>query len=147
MMRTLSIDYNLMLFIGLFVFTLPVFFSSAVTAQPPLKKAIFAGGCFWCMEKPFEEMEGVVSVTSGYIGGDLENPTYENYAKGGHIESIEIVYNPEKISYSSLLDIFWRQVNPTDAGGQFVDRGKAILPPFFTLIRNKKPLLRLQRRR
>ena len=88
------------------------------------KKATFAGGCFWCMEKPFEQVEGVISVTSGYSGGRTENPTYGNYGAGGHIEVVEIVYDPEQVTYEQLLDIFWRQIDPTDAGGQFADRGK-----------------------
>jgi peptide methionine sulfoxide reductase msrA/msrB len=88
------------------------------------QKATFAGGCFWCMEKPFEQMEGVVSVTSGYTGGKSENPTYGNYGAGGHIEAVEIVFDPNKVTYEQLLDIFWRQIDPTDASGQFVDRGK-----------------------
>jgi peptide methionine sulfoxide reductase msrA/msrB len=88
------------------------------------EKATFAGGCFWCMEKPFEEVEGVLSVISGYTGGRSENPTYENYGAGGHIEAVEIAYKPDMVTYEQLLDIFWRQINPTDAGGQFVDRGK-----------------------
>jgi len=89
-----------------------------------LKKATFAGGCFWCMEKPFQEAEGVISVTSGYTGGHTTDPTYENYAAGGHLEAVEILYDPEKISYRQLLDLFWRQIDPTDPDGQFVDRGK-----------------------
>jgi len=90
-----------------------------------LERAVFAGGCFWCMEKPFEELHGVVSVTSGYTGGVSPNPNYENYARGGYIEAVEIVYDPQAISYQELLDVYWRQINPTDAGGQFVDRGHA----------------------
>ncbi len=90
-----------------------------------LERAVFAGGCFWCMEKPFEELHGVVSVTSGYTGGASPNPNYENYARGGYIEAVEIVYDPQAISYQELLDVYWRQINPTDAGGQFVDRGHA----------------------
>ncbi|MBN1141111.1 MAG: peptide-methionine (R)-S-oxide reductase MsrB [Deltaproteobacteria bacterium] len=89
----------------------------------PLRKATFAGGCFWCMEKPFEELEGVVSVTSGYTGGDSKNPNYENYAEGGHLEAVEILFDPGRISYRELLERFWRQIDPTDGGGQFVDRG------------------------
>ena len=89
-----------------------------------LKKAMFAGGCFWCMEKPFEELDGVLTVTSGYTGGSTENPTYDDYASGGHLEAVEVVYDPSKITYNQLLDVFWRQINPTDPGGQFVDRGK-----------------------
>jgi peptide methionine sulfoxide reductase msrA/msrB len=88
------------------------------------QKATFAGGCFCCIEKPFEQVEGVLSVTSGYTGGKSENPTYGNYAAGGHIEAIEIAYDPGKVTYEQLLDIFWRQIDPTDAGGQFADRGK-----------------------
>ena len=76
------------------------------------------------MEKPFEQVEGVFSVTSGYTGGKSENPTYGNYGAGGHIEAVEIVYDPNKVTYEQLLDIFWRQIDPTDDGGQFVDRGK-----------------------
>jgi len=83
------------------------------------------------MEKPFESLDGVISVTSGYAGGTTENPTYENYGKGGHIEVIQIVYNPEKVSYGRLLDTFWRQIDPTDAGGQFVDRGHEYISGIF----------------
>ncbi|MEE4241447.1 MAG: peptide-methionine (R)-S-oxide reductase MsrB [Desulfopila sp.] len=96
------------------------------TEQPDpqeIQKALFAGGCFWCMEKPFEQEDGVLSVISGYSGGTTSNPTYQNYGKGGHIEVVEITFNPQKITYSRLLDIFWRQIDPTDSGGQFVDRG------------------------
>ena len=105
-------------------------------AAEKTKKAIFAGGCFWCMEKPFEQLDGVFSVTSGYIGGKTENPTYENYAAGGHIEAIEIVYDPAKVSYAKLLDVFWRQIDPTDSGGQFVDRGHAYTSGIFISTRS-----------
>ncbi len=88
-------------------------------------KATFAGGCFWCMEPPFEKLEGVIDVTSGYTGGHTENPSYEEVLAGGtgHMEAIQILYDPNKISYLELLDVFWRQIDPTDPGGQFVDRG------------------------
>jgi peptide methionine sulfoxide reductase msrA/msrB len=94
-------------------------------ADTKLERATFAGGCFWCMESPFEKLEGVISVTSGYTGGDKENPTYEEVSSGitGHVEAIEILFDPNKVTYSELLDIFWKQVDPTDANGQFVDRG------------------------
>jgi peptide methionine sulfoxide reductase msrA/msrB len=95
------------------------------------KKTMFAGGCFWCMEKPFEKLDGVVSATSGYASGTTKNPTYQNYSEGGHIEVIEIVYDPTKVSYKELLDVFWRQIDPTDAGGQFVDRGHAYTSAIF----------------
>ncbi|MDO8527680.1 MAG: peptide-methionine (S)-S-oxide reductase MsrA [Deltaproteobacteria bacterium] len=89
------------------------------------EKATFAGGCFWCMEGPFEAHPGVSKVVSGYIGGVKENPTYEEVSEGntGHYEAIEITYDPKKISYNELLDIFWRQIDPTDKDGQFADRG------------------------
>lgn len=95
------------------------------------EKAIFAGGCFWCMEKPFEKLDGVFSVISGYTGGETQNPTYGNYAAGGHIEAIEISYDPARLSYQKLLDVYWHQVDPTDAGGQFVDRGHAYTTAIF----------------
>lgn len=95
------------------------------------ERALFAGGCFWCMEKPFEQLSGVVSVTSGYSGGRSKNPSYQNYMAGGHIEVVEIVYDPARISYKELLDVYWRQVDPTDAGGQFVDRGHAYATAIF----------------
>lgn len=86
--------------------------------------AIFAGGCFWCMVHPFDSVGGVIKVVSGYTGGSGKNPNYEDYAEKGHIEAIEITYDPSKITYKELLDIFWRQIDPTDDGGEFVDRGK-----------------------
>jgi peptide methionine sulfoxide reductase msrA/msrB len=96
-----------------------------------LAKATFAGGCFWCMEKPFEQLPGVASVISGYAGGTNKKPTYENYSKYGHIEVVEIRYDPTMVSYEKLLDVFWRQIDPTDAGGQFVDRGNAYTTGIF----------------
>ena len=95
------------------------------------KKALFAGGCFWCMEKPFAQLEGVLSVTSGYAGGTTIDPDYGNYAAGGHIEVVEIVYDPRKVTYRELLDVFWRQIDPTDPSGQFVDRGHAYTSAIF----------------
>ncbi len=90
-----------------------------------LEKATFAGGCFWCMEPPFEKLEGVSAVISGYTGGHKTNPTYEEVSAGGtgHLESIQILYDPSRITYSELLDVFWGQIDPTDPNGQFVDRG------------------------
>ena len=94
-------------------------------AAPQYKKATFAGGCFWCMEPPFDKKDGVVESISGYSGGEKINPSYREVASGQtrHIEAIEITYDPKKITYTELLNIFWRQINPTDSGGQFVDRG------------------------
>ena len=89
------------------------------------RSAVFAGGCFWCTESDFEKMDGVIEAVSGYTGGRMENPTYKQVSAGGtgHIEAIKVVYDPAKISYRQLLDILWRHIDPTDAGGQFVDRG------------------------
>eukprot|EP00190_Bangiopsis_sp_CCMP1999_P006682 CAMPEP_0198722860 /NCGR_PEP_ID=MMETSP1475-20131203/456_1 /TAXON_ID= ORGANISM="Unidentified sp., Strain CCMP1999" /NCGR_SAMPLE_ID=MMETSP1475 /ASSEMBLY_ACC=CAM_ASM_001111 /LENGTH=255 /DNA_ID=CAMNT_0044483789 /DNA_START=31 /DNA_END=798 /DNA_ORIENTATION=+ len=90
------------------------------------KKAIFAGGCFWCMEKPFDLVPGVVSTTPGYCGGNEKNPTYRQVGSGktGHAESIEVEYDPSQVSYSQLLDVFWHQVDPTTPNRQFCDKGK-----------------------
>lgn len=88
-----------------------------------IQTATFAGGCFWCMEPPFEKLEGVGEVLSGYMGGSGKNPTYGDYARKGHLEVVQITYDPSQISYLQLLEVFWRQIDPTDAGGQFVDRG------------------------
>ena len=89
------------------------------------QSAVFAGGCFWCTESDYEKVEGVIEAVSGYTGGQMGNPTYKQVSAGGtgHVEAIRVTYDPDKVSYSQLLDIFWRHVDPTDAGGQFVDRG------------------------
>lgn len=93
--------------------------------QENIKTAIFAGGCFWCMEKPYDKIDGVISTVSGYSGGAVDNPTYEQVSSGatGHYEVLQVTYDASKISYDKLLDIFWRNVDPLDAGGQFCDRG------------------------
>jgi peptide methionine sulfoxide reductase msrA/msrB len=99
----------------------------ADTATPDaVAVATFAGGCFWCMEPPFEKLEGVLAVTSGYSGGSEPDPTYEQVSSGttGHAEAVQVRYDPARISYETLLAVFWRQIDPTDAGGQFVDRGR-----------------------
>lgn len=97
---------------------------SAAHGEPTLKTATFAGGCFWCMEPPFRELEGVADVVSGYTGGSGANPTYADYAAKGHVEVIQVTYDPQKVSYATLLDLFWRQIDPTDPYGQFADRGR-----------------------
>jgi peptide methionine sulfoxide reductase msrA/msrB len=96
-------------------------------------KATFAGGCFWCLESDFKKVDGVIDTVSGYIGGNTENPTYHEVSTGGtgHAEAVQVHYDPQKISYQELLDIFWRHVDPTDAGGQFVDRGSQYRPAIF----------------
>ncbi len=102
------------------------------------KKAMFAGGCFWCMEKPFEKLNGVQSVISGYAGGSTTNPTYKTYGQGGHIEVVEITYDPQQVSYRDLLDVYWHQINPTDPGGQFVDRGHEYTTAIFYFTREQQ---------
>ena len=87
--------------------------------------AIFAGGCFWCMESPFDQLDGVISTTSGYTGGTKVDPTYKEVTTGGtgHAEAVEVIYDPSRVTYDQLLDVFWQNVDPVDAGGQFCDRG------------------------
>jgi len=89
------------------------------------RTAVFAGGCFWCTESDFEKVDGVIEVISGYTGGHVPDPTYKQVSGGGtgHVESVKVIYDPSRVSYEKLLEVFWRKVNPTDAGGQFVDRG------------------------
>jgi len=93
--------------------------------QKALKEATFAGGCFWCIESDFEKFDGVVEAISGYVGGHTANPTYKEVSAGvtGHAEAVRVLYDPQKITYTKLLDIFWQHIDPTDPGGQFVDRG------------------------
>jgi peptide-methionine (S)-S-oxide reductase len=99
--------------------------SPKVLAASGLEKATFAGGCFWCMQHPFDELDGVVSTVPGYTGGRKENPTYKEVSSGGtgHAEAVEILYDPKKISYEKLLGVFWRNVDPTAADHQFCDYG------------------------
>ena len=98
-----------------------------------LSVATFAGGCFWCVESDFETVDGVAEVVSGYTGGHKDDPTYEEVSGGGtgHVEAVQIHYDPEKVSFEELLDVFWRHVDPTDSGGQFVDRGSQYRPVIF----------------
>jgi peptide-methionine (S)-S-oxide reductase len=108
---------------------------AAVAAEPKtLQRATFAGGCFWCMEPPFEALDGVVSVTSGYTGGSEVDPTYKQVSSGitGHTEAVEIVYDPAKVSYERLLDLYWHNVDPTTDDRQFCDRGRQYRPAIFT---------------
>ena len=98
-----------------------------------MEKATFAGGCFWCMEPPFENLPGVSEVISGYTGGTKKNPTYEEVSSQttGHIESIQIIYDPKIVSYEKLLEVFWRNIDPTDSEGQFVDKGSSYVSKIF----------------
>ena len=104
---------------------------SAFSAQPASNtalataKATFAGGCFWCMEPPYDKLPGVISTTSGYMGGKTKNPTYEQVTTGttGHTEVVQVEYDPRKVSYAQLLEVFWRNIDPTQRDGQFCDHG------------------------
>jgi peptide-methionine (S)-S-oxide reductase len=108
---------------ALILSTLPL--AAQTRPAPSVATATFAGGCFWCMEPPFDKLDGVISTTSGYIGGNVANPTYEQVSSGvtGHAEAVEIRYDPSKISYAKLLDVFWRNIDPTAKNRQFCDEG------------------------
>lgn len=101
--------------------------------QINLKQATFAGGCFWCMVKPFDSLPGIEKVVSGYTGGHVKNPTYEEVTTGttGHTEAVQITYDPEVFKYEDLVEVYWRQTDPTDASGQFADKGDSYRPVIF----------------
>ncbi|MBI4377952.1 MAG: peptide-methionine (S)-S-oxide reductase MsrA [Nitrospinae bacterium] len=107
-----------------------------------LEKATFAGGCFWCMEPPFEKLDGVKEVISGYTGGQKKEPTYEEVSAGitGHAEAVQVTYDPSKINYAKLLDVFWKQIDPTDSKGQFCDRGSQYRTAIFYHTSEQKDL-------
>jgi peptide methionine sulfoxide reductase msrA/msrB len=117
-MKRITISF----FIMLGVLAMPY---NKLYGEDKLKKATFAGGCFWCMEAPFEQLNGVKEVISGYTGGHKERPTYEEVSSGktGHLEAVQVTYDSSKITYKELLDVFWRQIDPTDPSGQFADKG------------------------
>lgn len=106
---------------------------SGLKAQEELKTATFAGGCFWCVEADFDKIPSVVETLSGYTGGRVENPTYKQVSSGGtgHLESVQITYEPDQVTYEDLLTAFWHSVDPTDAGGQFCDRGESYTTAIF----------------
>ena len=110
----------------LLILVIALFFTSTVFAQPKLAKATFAGGCFWCMEPPYDKIPGVVSTTSGYAGGAEKNPSYEQVSSGstGHAEVVQVLYDPSKVSYSKLLEVFWHNIDPFVKDRQFCDSGK-----------------------
>lgn len=112
-----------------------------------LKKATFAGGCFWCMVKPFDQWDGVHGIVSGYTGGDFINPTYEAVKAGntGHYEAIEITFDPDRITYEKVLEVFWMQIDPTDDGGQFQDRGDSYRTAIFFHDESQKELAEASR--
>ena len=107
------------------------------------KKVYFAGGCFWCMEESFDKIKGVISVVSGYSGGKLKNPTYADvvYTDSGHVEAVEITYNPKVISYEKLLDTYWQNIDPFDGTGQFCDKGKSYRSVIFYSDEKQKNLV------
>jgi len=111
--------------------------------------AVFAGGCFWCTESDFEKVKGVIEVVSGYTGGHVKNPTYQQVSGGGtgHVETVKVTYDPKKVSYEKLLDVFWRHVDPTDPGGQFVDRGAQYRSVIFYACETEKRLAEESRER
>jgi len=109
-------------------------------------KAVFAGGCFWCMESDFEKLAGVSQVISGFTGGTLENPTYNGNHKG-HYEAVEVIYDPQKVSYQDLLDYFWVNIDPFDARGQFCDKGTSYLSAIFVANDKEKALAERSRRK
>jgi peptide methionine sulfoxide reductase msrA/msrB len=111
--------------------------------------AVFAGGCFWCTESDFEKVDGVIEVISGYTGGKVKNPTYEQVSSGGtgHAESIKVIFDPTRVSYEQLLEVFWQEIDPTDAGGQFVDRGTQYRSAIFYANEEQKRLAEASRKR
>ena len=127
---------------------LGVYMAGHVDAQEKQQKATFGGGCFWCMEQPFETLDGVVSVTAGYTGGTKEDPSYEEVSLGttGHREAVEIVFDPGRVSYAELLDAFWKSIDPTDAGGQFADQGSQYAPAIFYHDEEQKKLAESSRK-
>ena len=112
-------------FIALLALAFAAMTAPAAAQTPQTASVILAGGCFWCMEPPYDKTDGVLSTTSGYSGGNTANPTYESVSAGstGHIEVVKVEYDPTKISYEKLLDIFWPNIDPLDPAGQFCDKG------------------------
>ena len=133
----MGIEYELergdeMMMVRAIVYVLFIVFSVPAFAED-LQRATFAGGCFWCLEEPFDSLEGVVATQSGFSGGHVKNPTYRQvtYGNTGHTEVVQVTYDADKVDYQTLLDIYWRQVDPYDGGGQFCDRGSSYRPAIF----------------
>lgn len=131
-----------MLLILAFTLNISFYYNLSGKEVTPLKKAIFAGGCFWCIESAFGEIHGVFKSVSGYTGGIKKNPTYEEVCSGktGHFEAVELYYNPSLVSFNDLLNIFWKNIDPTDPGGQFADRGSQYKTAIFYLDDNQKAI-------
>ena len=132
--KTMARRRALATLMALAVAVMAVLAAPAHSAENPKKAvAIFAGGCFWCVESDFDHVPGVLDTVSGYIGGKIANPTYKQVTAGGtgHIEAVKITFDPAKVSFAKLLNVFWRSVDPTDAGGQFCDRGESYTTAIF----------------
>lgn len=114
-----------------FAFTALADDKPAPTVPASMESAIFAGGCFWCVESDFDKVDGVVETISGYSGGETTDPTYKTHTKEGHLEVVKVIYDPAKVEYEDLLDYFMRHIDPTDAGGQFCDRGNSYTTAVF----------------
>lgn len=133
------------------VLTLSTALAAAVSAATPpgtTAVATFAGGCFWCMEPPFDELDGVISTTSGYTGGHKQNPTYEEVSAGrtGHTEAVQIMYDPKRITYERLLEVFWRNIDPLTSNAQFCDSGTQYRSGIFTHDATQRQLAEQSRR-
>lgn len=129
--------------LGFFTVLAGAGFGTAADTPAPaaqVARAVFAGGCFWCMEPPYDALPGVIATVSGYTGGKGENPSYEQVSAGGtgHFEAIEVSYDPARVSYAQLLDVFWRNVDPLDDGGQFCDRGDSYRTAIFYTTEEEK---------
>lgn len=122
----IPVRYSVFIMVSLILWGSLTFWAGSMDARAAVPaKAYFAGGCFWCMEEAFEQVEGVVAVVSGYMGGTVGNPRYEQVSGGGtgHAESVEVSYDPAKVSYQKLLDVFWRNIDPITPNAQFCDHG------------------------
>lgn len=114
-----------------------------------MKKALFAGGCFWCMVEPFDQQPGISNVLSGYAGGHIENPTYEQVKSqtSGHTEVVQITFDPKEVSFEELVEIYWGVTDPTDAGGQFMDRGDSYRPVIYHYSADQKQIAEASKKR
>lgn len=149
MMRRLLLGLLLLATLGFVWDALPFYATAdsmpeATEDAPTANQAIatFAGGCFWCMEKPFDELAGVISTTSGYTGGTVVDPTYYEVSAGGtgHVEAVQVVYDPAQVSYEKLLEVFWRNVDPVDNRGQFCDKGSQYQAKIFANTNKQRQL-------
>lgn len=132
-------------FSAIFVLFTAIVMASQPSAAKKLEVITLAGGCFWCVESDFDNVPGVVKTVSGYTGGKGANPNYNNYISKGHIEAVQITFDPTKTSYSKLLDVFWHSVDPTDPGGQFCDRGHGYITGIFARGAKQKTLAQQSR--